>query len=292
MVKLYCVAGHCFSIEFPNGVFPDRFSNYEPFEIEFNSSSPIFNLSVSYSGIARPDELESVFVQRVPGESRLDLYSNQNIWFVEMSPLSDMDTVASLCIDKDFKNGSLYVSAKEYIRFAVDNAAMFMFAFSTSKLDTLEMHSSVIVHDGKAYMFLAKSGTGKSTHSRMWIQNIPDTFLLNDDNPAVRIMKDGQVMVFGTPWSGKTPCYRNMSFPLGAMVRISRSKSNSISRLSVLEAYALISSSASGARFIDKIADGLHDTISRIAIEQASFVLNCRPDPEAAETCYNAVCNI
>ena len=57
-------------------------------------------------------------------------------------------------------------------------------------------------------MLLGKSGTGKSTHSRLWLKYIPDTKLLNDDNPAVRIMDNNTIMIYGTPWSGKTPCYK------------------------------------------------------------------------------------
>src|SRR5690606_24548491 len=71
------------------------------------------------------------------------------------------------------------------------------------------IHASVVSCAGKAYAFLGKSGTGKSTHSRLWLRHIAGTELLNDDNPAIRIEPDGRVFVYGTPWSGKTPCYKN-----------------------------------------------------------------------------------
>src|SRR5690606_6265 len=72
------------------------------------------------------------------------------------------------------------------------------------------IHASVIAHRGKQGLaFLGKSGTGKSTHSRLWLQHVPETELLNDDNPAIRIEDNGKVFIYGTPWSGKTPCYKN-----------------------------------------------------------------------------------
>ena len=94
-----------------------------------------------------------------------------------------------------------------------------MYAFRTATLGTLEMHASVIAHEGRGYLFLAKSGTGKSTQSRMWLRCIEGAKLLNDDNPAIRIA-DGRPLVFGTPWSGKTPCWRNLSVPVKALVRL------------------------------------------------------------------------
>ena len=139
-------------------------------------------------------------------------------------------------------------------------------------------------------MFLAESGTGKSTHSRMWLENIPGSWLLNDDNPIVRVSGDGSVTVYGSPWSGKTPCYRNESVPLGAMVQIRRCATNGIKPLKPLEAYVMVSSSSSGFLGIASMADGLHDTISAIALTQSCYVLDCRPDAEAAQICHDAVC--
>src|SRR5690606_39491454 len=64
------------------------------------------------------------------------------------------------------------------------------------------IHASVIAYQQKqGIAFLGKSGTGKSTHSKLWLQHIPDTELLNDDNPVVRLEEDGKAMIYGTPRS-------------------------------------------------------------------------------------------
>ena len=88
--------------------------------------------------------------------------------------------------------------------FGLGNALMITYAFSAAYHRTLLMHASVTMADGKGYLFLGKSGTGKSTHSGLWLRHIPNTELLNDDNPAVRIDDEGRALVYGTPWSGKT----------------------------------------------------------------------------------------
>lgn len=65
-------------------------------------------------------------------------------------------------------------------------------------------------------------------HSRLWLEHIPDSDLLNDDNPIVRFYPTGEVIVYGSPWSGKTPCYRNEAVPVGAFVRLKQAtQSNS-----------------------------------------------------------------
>ena len=165
---------------------------------------------------------------------------------------------------------------------------MLMFAFSTACLDTLLMHASVTMKDGKGYLFLGKSGTGKSTHSQLWINNIGGCSLLNDDNPALRVV-DGVTRVYGTPWSGKTPCYRNLDVPVGAIVDLHQAKKNAIRRQSMVEAYASIYVSFSGYRFIKSMANGFHATNEKIVSSVPCYSLDCLPNAEAAWLCYKTV---
>ena len=299
MRKDFIVAGHRFSIvmDDASSLWEKIKVNYDAFEAKHaaeDTGAPIFTLHVNPSRDWNPADtsgMEPLYVgNNSPEETQTDFYRNADGFYLEFAVNGWSPKVANLLVSSDFKAGSLAFSDLNLFRFAIDNAAMLMFAFRTTGLRTLEMHSSVTVNSGKAYMFLAESGTGKSTHSRMWLENIPGSELLNDDNPIVRIADDGSVTVFGSPWSGKTPCYRNASAPLGAMVQIRRSPVNAAAPLSVLEAYALIMSSCSGFRGIASMADGLHETISAIALSQPCFVLDCRPDAEAALVCHEAVC--
>ena len=299
MIKNFIVAGHRFSIMMDEAspLWERLKVNYGPFEVAEvpeDACEPIFTLNVSVLNdwaIADTSGMEPLFVgDNRPEETQTDFYRDADGFYLEFAVNGRSPKVATLRISNDFKFGALSFADPAIGRFAIDNAAMLMFAFSTASLGTLEMHSSVTVNGGRAYMFLAESGTGKSTHSRMWLENIPGSELLNDDNPIVRVADDGTVTVYGSPWSGKTPCYRNASAPLGAMVQIRRSPTNAATPLSVPEAYALISSSSSGFRGIDSMADGLHETIAAIALNHPCFALDCRPDQEAAQVCHQAVC--
>lgn len=109
-----------------------------------------------------------------------------------------------------------------------------MFGIAISP-EAIAIHSSTIECEGRAVLFLGESGTGKSTHTRLWQEHIPGARLLNDDSPIIR-MYQGQATAFGSPWSGKTPCYRNISRPIAGIVRLSQAPANEITRLSILRA--------------------------------------------------------
>lgn len=92
------------------------------------------------------------------------------------------------------------------------------------------MHSSVIEVDGYAYAFTARSGVGKSTHTALWLKNVPHARVLNGDKPLYRLEPDGSLTVFGTPWNGKENWGENISAPLAAVCFIERGIENSIRR--------------------------------------------------------------
>lgn len=153
----------------------------------------------------------------------------------------------------------------------------------------LLIHSSVIVHQGRAVLFLGESGTGKSTHTRLWLEHIPDSHLLNDDSPVLAV-EGGIPVVYGSPWSGKTHCYHQLRFPLAAAVRLSQAPYNKIDKLNVLGAFSSLQPSCSPAlaqdsHFSDLIVDILSDVVSSVPV----FHLSCLPDRAAALTSHDAI---
>ncbi len=94
--------------------------------------------------------------------------------------------------------------------------------------DGFLLHSSAISYDGKAYLFSADCGTGKSTHTRLWREYLGDAVVkINDDKPAVRLI-DGVFCAIGTPWSGKTAENENVIVPIGGVVLLERGLVNKI----------------------------------------------------------------
>lgn len=148
----------------------------------------------------------------------------------------------------------------------------------------VSIHASSVVLDDRAFLFLGKSGTGKSTHSALWLKNFPDASLLNDDNPAVRI-EDGVPVVYGTPWSGKTPCYKNERYRLAGIARLNQADYNRFTYRQDTEAFLTILPSCSVFRCDGMLRDALYDTVASLAEMIVTGELECLPDDEAAECC-------
>ena len=323
LTKYYKVAGHTFAVCLPeNSSLWRGMAPYSGFEVDAapgatgsnnkatGSSEPagsitsptgaIFSLELAGwpgGGEALPclPELETVYdAPTEDGETVIKLHTSKDgsIKMAEMARDHRCPICAKLLCDKEFKTGRLYLCSKSFneANFAVSNSAMLLYAFTTASLGTLEMHASVILNSGKAFLFLGKSGTGKSTHSSLWLKHIEGSELMNDDNPIVRIMPDGNVMAYGSPWSGKTPCYKNIEAPIGAFVQIKQDPENKIRKMSILEAYATLYSSASGFKADKKMADGLHCSMEKVVTGIPFYELACRPDEEAATLCHSTIC--
>lgn len=289
MIKSYKVAGHVFSLEMPDGSPAwAMLSQYDPFEIP-SGEGALFKVRLVDS-LPELDPVAVYDVEPEKGEPLVRLYRSGSLWYAEMAVVSEMPVCAKMVASEDFSDAQLLLlKGGHEAQFGINNAMMLLYAFCTACLGTLEMHSSVVCKDGKGYMFLGKSGAGKSTHSRQWLKYLPGTHLVNDDNPIVRVGEDGTVRVYGSPWSGKTPCYRNEEYPAGAFVRIRQSPENKISRLGIVETYALVYSSSSGFKADPKMADGLHETLEKVVLSVPGYVLDCRPDEEAAIVCSERV---
>lgn len=173
--------------------------------------------------------------------------------------------------------------------FGLGNALMIAYAFSAAYYGTLLIHASVIRNNNRGYLFLGKSGTGKSTHSRLWLTHIPGSDLLNDDNPAIRVLSDDLVKVYGTPWSGKTPCYRNLSVPIGAFVRLEQYPANIIEKERPIQSYSSILSSVSSMIWDKPSYQHILSTTEKVVRNVSTFYLKCKPDQEAAELSFKTI---
>ncbi|MBR1592419.1 MAG: hypothetical protein IJ666_05335 [Ruminococcus sp.] len=108
------------------------------------------------------------------------------------------------------------------------------------EFDTVLFHGSVIAVDGTGFLFTAKSGTGKSTHTRLWREVFGErAVMVNDDKPLLRIT-DNRVIAYGTPYNGKHRLGNNISVPLKALCILERAEKNSIVKVSKMNVYATL----------------------------------------------------
>lgn len=281
--RSYKVAGHVFTLESDLDI-DEGLQNYAPFAVPAGSDAPdVFTLEivakapqVEYTEEARQDEEgQQIICGRTAG--------NQSVFEFRLAH----KPAGTLVCEEGYRKSTLYLTDFAQ-RFGINNTLMVLYALATAPLGTALFHSAVVEHDGYGYMFLGKSGTGKSTHARLWLENIANTTLLNDDNPVVRVLPEG-IRVYGSPWSGKTPCYKDESYPLGGIVLLEQAPFNKIRALRGIESYAAILTSISGKRWEKSIADALHNTENAIARDARVWHMQCLPDNDAARLCHETI---
>lgn len=170
-----------------------------------------------------------------------------------------------------------------------ENTALYRkIAESMIDYDTLLFHGSVICMDGNAYMFCADSGTGKSTHTRMWREYYQDrVFMINDDKPLISV-KDTDIRAWGTPWSGKHHLDTNTSAPLKGICFLERDTVNHIERITedlALPGLLKYSYRSSDPARVQKSLALLVNMAKRIPV----YTLGCNISHEAAVTAYEGM---
>ena len=295
-------------MESSNEMLLAQMTNYEPFSITQElDTETIFALRVEQNGLLN-EEKRSVYQHTFTDNSeddmpRIEVYrSLEKGWLIRISQVAHSPICCELACSSDFTSGLLHIAEDcQDLRFCIDNGLMLVYAFRTAPLMTLEMHAAVVVKrvpefqgsksskGSNGYLFLGHSGTGKSTHARQWLAAFEDAWLLNDDNPILRVMDDGEVRVYGSPWSGKTHCYKNADVPVGAIVKLSQAPQNKIQTISLPQAYAYMLSSASGLKMEQTMADNMFETIKHIITHTPCYHLACLPNEEAAKVCWAEV---
>ena len=154
--------------------------------------------------------------------------------------------------------------------------------------DTVLFHGSCVSVDGTGYLFTARSGTGKSTHARLWRELLGErAVMVNDDKPLIRVGESSAV-IYGTPWNGKHHLGSNISVPLKAVCILKRGESNRIEPLGADEAYPEMLQQA--YRPMDR--DAMRKTLSlldRLSGSVRFWRLFCNTDIEAAGIAYEAM---
>ena len=290
MMREYCyiVAGHCFSVLVHGQAdVSGELAHYAPFAVATDTPQErIFRLEVvPEAELPTPDSLTEEFTQDDEGSQiRLCRTADGASW-LEFRLFGRLS--GRMLADPGYGRASLALIHRP--EFALGNALMVLYALSTARLGTALFHAAVIGCQGRGYLFLGKSGTGKSTHARLWLEHVPGSELVNDDNPVVRVFPDGSARVYGSPWSGKTPCYRNIDLPAGGFVQLEQAPLNAIHRLRGIAAYAVLVPSISGKRWDRSLADGLHETENALSSAVPVWHLQCLPDEAAARLCSETV---
>ena len=267
------------------------FLQYAPFEVA--EGEPLFTLTVhadvpSWLEETRPQWEMMTAVDEAPPYYYGYLHEGKTLYEYLMTREV---RAGYFVLNADYTEGDYYPCPRmggKSTLFQVNTSLMIQYTFATAGLSTLLLHASVTRYEGRGNLFFGVSGTGKSTHSRLWHEYVPGSDLMNDDNPIIRFEED-RCLVYGSPWSGKTLCYRNVVAPVNALVRLEQYPENRIERLAPLQAYASVIAAVSTIRWNHDTMSLLVPTIERVAMTVPCFHLKCRPDEEAVQVCKQAI---
>lgn len=165
-----------------------------------------------------------------------------------------------------------------------------MFYHKLLNYDGMLLHASAIEKDGYAYLFSAKSGTGKSTHTHLWLETLDNVHMINDDKPAVRKI-NGKFYACGTPFSGKNDESTNICVPIKAVIFLERAKENAIEKIPAKQAIPLFMSQTVRPTKKENMIKML-DLLDMLLKEIPIFKLECNISQQAVYTAYEGIKNI
>lgn len=262
--------------------------NYEAFMAHDGEVETHAKVAVSPEPIFPPQEAMQVASGfNDLGESRLFFDGTRYTIGISPCPGEEMRYMA---FSEDFKEARISLSpGNPWNAFIIDSMLRIFFSQWAVLNSAFLLHSSAVETATGIHLFMGKSGTGKSTHSSLWIRNFADCRLLNDDNPLVRLNPDGTVSAHGTPWSGKAKCWRNDSGQLLSMTRLRQARHNAFTRLSDVEAFISVIAGVSVISHSKFLQGSVCETLSKVIEKTRVGILECRPDDAAAILCREEV---
>jgi len=149
------------------------------------------------------------------------------------------------------------------------------------------LHAAVLEYDGKAYAFLGRSGTGKSTHTGLWLKHIPTSKIVNGDKPILQYTENG-FTVYGTPWMGKEGLGENTEAPLCGLCFLEQAKENSIEKLTASQTSSRLFSQVLLPEEEENVVATL-ELVDKLILEVPSFLLKCTISEEAVEKSFETL---
>lgn len=156
------------------------------------------------------------------------------------------------------------------------------------KYDRVLFHGAAISYNGKAYLFTAPSGTGKTTHVNLWRKFIGDDVgIINGDKPILLIDKT-KTIVFGTPWAGKEGWQTNTSAELCGICFVTRGTDNTC--VSISSSHCLIDLFNQIYMPADsESASKTYELIDRLVSNVPLYRLSCDISEDAVKASFEAL---
>ncbi|MBR2877011.1 MAG: hypothetical protein IKC01_07725 [Clostridia bacterium] len=222
-----------------------------------------------------------LIVQVEPKYNLLKTRSVPYIYSGEKKPDVIINLSDKFFSDRQKENPHLSIDECEYIYTG------FYFYTEIVKFDGVMLHASAVQYENFAYLFSANSGTGKSTHTHLWLKKFPTAEILNDDKPAIRLI-DGKYYAFGTPWSGKFDESINTKTEIAGITFLERGETNTIEKVSggdVTIDFLNQTVRPGKKEYMIPFMEVLDKILSNVPV----YKMKCNISLEAVETSYRAM---
>jgi len=293
---LFKIGDHILQINYPADFvirkylpsFKDFFVNALDLKID---EKPLIMINVRYDKMPEISEQPKVLSESSETWGEGFSFLEVSDYYITTMKSLEMDSKVVMTSIKDFTHSTIYLGMTDESQYQLLSwFIMVVYGQAVLPYNTVMIHASVVENKQEgAYAFLGKSGTGKSTHSQLWIKYLEGFELLNDDNPVIRVFDNDEVFIYGTPWSGKTHCYRNLKLKLKGMVRLQQGNENNFIMKHNAESMIMLLPSCTAIRWNKVLFNNMVDTAQLITNIIPIGLLDCLINKEAAILSYNNI---
>lgn len=185
-------------------------------------------------------------------------------------------------IEKNLEKAHIYLMWDKYLEYPLFCAIRDIFFFKVQQKGMIAVHSSSLVYRDRAYLFSAPSGTGKTTHTNMWIQELGVDIL--DGDLCVLSCEDDKVYAYGLPWAGSSKKYMNKKVRLGGIVFLERARKDTVRRLDLFSGAITLTARCFTPTFTSDMVSKNTDISVKISERTNMYVLACTKK-KSAFTC-------
>lgn len=270
----------------------DRLLNFEPFLVSENAPSSASVLCRIETAVGLSDEsIDPLLIKEFDGRI-LTLWLTPDYCSVSLA-YTESGSVFRLQADRCWKHVRTdWNSFMKDADVALNDIIMLSFTYSSAFCHTVLLHASCIDSPYGGCAFIGPSGIGKSTHSRLWLEYVPDCRLLNDDQPVIRQLSDGHLYIYGSPWSGKTACYCNDKAQLKALFFMQQAADNRVTRLHGLQVFQKLVEATSAIGSDIKSFSGISEMLAFMAGTIPGYLLENRADQDSVRLSHQIMAAI
>lgn len=277
-------------VDFPLMDYLPSFNSFLISDSDVNTIS-LLEIIISNNSVPEPVGKKVVLADNSPIWGNGFRFEEDDMHYITTMHMLDEASKVCMISSKEFRSSTIYLSNNDTA--CLNLIGWFiMVAFGQGVLPykTIMIHASTVERNQEeAYAFLGKSGTGKSTHSQLWLKYLNGFTLLNDDNPAIRIFENHKVYIYGTPWSGKTSCYRDLKVRLRGFVRLQQAQINKFELKINTKSLILLLPSCTAIRWNKNLFNNMVNTVESIIKVVPVGMMECQINQEAANVSYQGI---